>query len=191
MVWSPDSKQIAIGGGDRIGLFGVASLADPTFRRLAIGRAIDEADTIPLGWLDAQTLLAVDQDGTFLEIPLGDPSSYRIRTEPPDLSVLSPTLDRDASISADGQTLTVRNLASGQNTTVFSTYAAGDAAKIDNVAFAPDGKSIVFTVPDLTGRPTLQVVNADGTGLRQLLVGRFDLAVGAAFPDSPWQPIWP
>jgi len=63
MVWSPDSKQIAIGGGDRIGLFGVASLADPIFRRLAIGRAIDEADTIPLGWLDAQTLLAVDQHG--------------------------------------------------------------------------------------------------------------------------------
>lgn len=188
MLWAPDSQRVAIGAGDRIGLFGVASFADPTFRRLAVYPGLDEGDTLPLAWLDGQTLLAVDQSNNLLQIPVGDPSSYRIKAKGI-LGALSPSFDREAWTSADGLTLSVRKLASGHDTTVFSVTRAGDATKIDNVVWSPDGLSLMFTVPDSAGRPTFQVVGADGTGRRQLLVG--NLMTGPVFDSSAWQPAWP
>jgi hypothetical protein len=192
LVWSADSQQIAIGGGDRVGLFGVASFADPTFRRLAVGPAINPSDSWPLAWLDPQTILAVDQNGRLLEIPERDPSSYRVRTV---LSgVLSPNMDREAWTSADGLTVRFRDIASGRKTILFSaTPERGVTTKVENdPAWAPDGGSLVFAVLDSAGRRTLHVVNADGTGLRQLLVGRFGFSNAPTFPIAgAWQPVWP
>jgi WD40 repeat protein len=189
MVWSLDSKEVAVGGGDRAGMLGTASLADPTFRHFGIP-GIVEGDTVPVEWLDAQELLAFDQNDQLILIPLNDPWSYRVLTRIPS-GGLQPGLHYDESVSADGSMLKVTELASGRETTLF-TAPPGSGDGIGNVTWSPDGWRLAFTIPDSAGRPTLKVINVDESGLKELLVGQFNLAGGGSLTtDTPWQSIWP
>jgi hypothetical protein len=200
VFWSPDSTRIAVSGGDRFppAFFSVASLTDPLMRHLDTGLPEDPG---VWGWLDAENLLAANGP-QLLRVPIADPGAYQVVGSDPELGIrteLSPDLSSLAASSFEiGADLVVTDLATGRTRTVVRTPELGKGLAIHWLTWAPNGRSLAFTVTNdslmytadgADARrllPGLWVVNLDGTGLRQ--VSPIQLHGWRDF--IAWRPAW-
>ncbi len=144
----------------------------------------------PIGWAsDDSIIVQTIERGRgvtgILDVPIADPSAYRLLLGPDEslgsYARLSPDGARLLGISAPDERgvgdLRLIQLAAGPGdpTGLAPGMKAGDAG----FAWAPDGSQVVFHVPD----EGLWTVNADGSGLHQVAPS------GIVAIDDPWQPV--
>jgi hypothetical protein len=207
--WSP--------GGSRIALWEPRRPAGPTpDGRTVIVTAADgvsavlESDgTVPISWLDDQTLLGFKASrGTLHAIPVDGSGSPRPWPgAEPQISMVGHggtfVFSPDSSFAAftlpgvEGATgLFVVDRRSGGPNEVAGVDGTGRSLAIQGLAWSPDSESIAYSVVD-QGSGTMQglwLVDNDGKDLRRITDRPFVLADQRAYGDGPdggsWQPVW-
>jgi hypothetical protein len=201
--WSPDGTRIAVDGGDRFGpgLFSVASVSDRKMHRLQHGLP---GELAIISWLDADTLLVTDDAGQVFAMPVAAPGTARrvgeFQAPGGRLSAFAPDLRSIAwSTSEIGGDLFLTDLATGAQSTIVPIDSLGPDRALYDIEWAPDGRSIAFTVTDNTaigdqgltvspGLAGLWVVDVDGSNLRQ--VSTIGPELGGANRSIAWRPAW-
>ena len=207
--WSP--------GGSRIALWEPRGPAGPTSDgRTVIVTAADgvsavlESDgTVPISWLDDQTLLGYKRSrGTLHAIPVDGSGSPRPWPGgAPQISMLQHggtfVFSPDSSFAAltlpgvEGATeLFVVDRRSGGPNEVAGVDGTGRSLAIQGLAWSPDSESIAYSVVE-QGSGAMQglwLVDNDGRDLRQITDRPFVLVDQRAYGDGPdagsWQPSW-
>jgi hypothetical protein len=191
LQWSPDGSQWIV---SEVIEQDIAPATAVSLVQVADGRTtpmnIGTGHFRPIGWTDHESVIISTIErgrgvtGT-LEVPIADPSAYRLLFGP------DQSLRAGARLSPDGVLLLGVSVADergfGELRLIELAPRAGGSIglapgmKVGDAGFAwsPDGLQVVFHALD----EGLWTVNADGTGLRQIARG------GIFSLDDPWQPV--
>lgn len=191
LKWSPDGSQWIVSVAIEADIAADTALS---LVHVVDGRAtplnIGTGHFQPIGWTDHESVVIATVErgrgvtGT-LDVPIADPSAYRLLLGPEEsprlLARLSPDGERLLGVSGDDGRgfgdlrLTPLAPGSGGPTSLAPGMKVGDAG----FAWSPDGLQVVFHALD----EGLWTVHADGSGLRQVAPG------GIVSIDDPWQPV--
>jgi hypothetical protein len=206
VTWSPDGALLAIrtpGGAIGASELYVVEPDGGGVRRLDVG-----LERLDLGaWLDDETLLVFDYElDRLLEVPVDDPAAFAVHDSFRPVGgaayVLSPDLTHAAYVAnaqrSDEQLVAV-DLVTGTATTLVRSASLDAGLPIGDVAWSPDGRSLAFTVvssaPDGPVATGIWAIGIDGSGLRSVISGAFDLTDGRHLGSGPdlggWRPARP
>ena len=183
-AWSPDGGHIAFArvAGDERSIFLIPAMGGPERKLLSITAATESWKAARLSWSPDGKLLAFPGKDS----PQDAANIFLLSVETLEKRLLLPApagyVDMVPAFSPDGKTLAFIRRYGTSNREIYLVPAAGgeparlthDNRTIDSLAWAPDGRAILFT-SDREGGSALWQISASGGAPERLYVGREDV----------------
>ena len=184
LAWSPDGSTIALTNGTGEGTGEIILVSTKTgepIQTLPIDPLLAPQD---VDWSPDGTFLAfADNRGSLHTIEIDGSNVQDIPTDGRALNIaFSPQDDRIAYVDDKGD-LKVIDLATGRTTDLFEDQP-GQRVWF-GPTWSPDGSRLAFSVIE-ENRSSIDIVNADGTGLRRLVDPVVDGVNPSWSPDGTW-----
>ncbi|HVQ38890.1 MAG TPA: DPP IV N-terminal domain-containing protein, partial [Pyrinomonadaceae bacterium] len=179
-VWSADGKSIAcVIGGDATG--------SGTMSVVEVQVADGTMKAIPgPGWYEIKSIAALPDQGGFLVLGADKPSAYyaqqiwhlgangesrRITTDFNDYLGMSVTADTNALVAVQSNRISNIWVAPNKDAASAVLIKSGGSNQdgTDGLAWTPDGRQVVF-YSRASGADDIWIMNADGSGLKQLTI---------------------